>query len=93
MADEKEAAPSTIDFYTFVVSLASSAFIHLGDTPHPETGQTMPVNLPAAKQWIDLVDMLHGKMKGNLTADEEKFMEDLLMDLQIRYVAKASSKP
>jgi hypothetical protein len=89
MADEKK--PS-IDFYTFVLSLGSSAFVHLGDAPHPEGGKPVPANLPLAKQTIDILDMLREKTRGNLTAEEEHFMESLLTDLRLRYVAKASGK-
>ncbi len=90
MADEKK---PTIDFYTFVLSLGSSAFMYLGDAPHPETGQPVPANLDLAKQTIDLLDMLHEKTRGNLTPEEEKFMENLLTDLRLRYVSKAAGKP
>ncbi len=89
MTDEKK---PTIDFYTFILSLASSAFMYLGDAPHPETGEAMPANLPLAQQTIDLLDMLREKTRGNLTAEEEKFMEHLLTDLRLRYVSKASGK-
>jgi hypothetical protein len=82
----------TIDFYTFILSLGSSAFVHLGDAPHPETGEPLPANLPLAKQTIDLLDMLREKTKGNLTPEEDKFLENILMDLRLRYVAKASGK-
>jgi len=90
MADEKK---PTIDFYTFILSLGSSAFVHMGDAPHPETGAPVPANLPLAKQTIDLLDLLREKTRGNLTPEEEKFLENILMDLRLRYVAKASGKP
>ncbi len=89
MPDEKK---PTIDFYTFVLSLGSSAFVHLGDAPHPETGEAVPPNLSLARQTIDLIEMLREKTHGNLTPEEEKFMENLLTDLRLRYVAKASGK-
>jgi hypothetical protein len=90
MADDSRPA---IDFYTFVLSLGSSAFVHLGDSPHPETGEPVPTDLALAKQTIDLLDMLRQKTRGNLTAEEEKFLENLLTDLQLRYVSKVSGKP
>jgi hypothetical protein len=82
----------TIDFYTFVLSLGSSAFIHLGDAPHPETGELVPANLPLAKQTIDILSMLREKTRGNLTPEEEKFMENLLTDLRLRYVSKSQGQ-
>ncbi len=90
MADDRK---PTIDFYTFILSLGSSAFVHMGDAPHPETGQPVPANLPLARQTIDLLDLLREKTKGNLTPEEEKFLENILMDLQLRYVAKAAGEP
>ena len=81
-----------IDFYTFVLSLGSSAFVHLGDAPHPETGEAVPANLALAKQAIDILDMLREKTRGNLTPEEEKFMENLLTDLRLRYVERSSLK-
>ncbi len=87
-----EGTKPTIDFYTFILSLGSSAFVHLGDAPHPETGEPLPANLPLAKQTIDLLDMLREKTKGNLTPEEEKFLENILMDLRLRYVGKASGR-
>lgn len=82
-----------IDFYTFVLSLGSSAFVHLGDTPHPETGEPATPNLALAKQTIDILAMLAEKTKGNLTPEEERFMENLLTDLRFRFVQRSSGKP
>ena len=57
---------------TFVLSLASSAFVHLGDAPHPES-QKLEANLPLAKQTIDILGMLQAKTK----ADEESLMAEI----------------
>ena len=85
--------PGPIDFYTFVLSLASSAFVYLGDAPHPETGAQIEPDFPLAQQTIDIVAMLKEKTKGNLTAEEERFMENLLADLRMRFVTRRSGKP
>ena len=90
MADDRK--PGPIDFYTFVLSLASSAFVHLGDAPHPETGEPVKPNLPLAHQVIDILAMLRDKTKGNLTPEEEKFLENLLTDLRIRFVQRSTGK-
>ncbi len=82
-----------IDFYTFVLSLGSSAFVHLGDAPHPETGDAGAPNLGLAQQTIDILAMLREKTKGNLTPEEEKFLENLLTDLRLRFVLKSTGKP
>ena len=65
----------------------ASAFYHLGDMPDPTTGQT-ETNLPAVQQTIDMLMMLKEKTKGNLTADEAKLLEQLIYELQMKYVAK-----
>lgn len=90
MADEPK--KGTIDFYTFVLSLGSSAFVHLGDAPHPETGKPVEPDLLVAKQTIDILAMLRDKTKGNLTEEEERFLETLLTDLRIRFVQKSTGK-
>ncbi|HYG69724.1 MAG TPA: DUF1844 domain-containing protein [Anaeromyxobacteraceae bacterium] len=94
MADEKKAPgeQGTIDFYTFVLSLGSSAFVHLGDAPHPETGAPMEPNFLLAQQTIDILAMLEQKTKGNLTPEEERLVENLLTDLRIRFVHKKSGR-
>ena len=76
-----------LNFSTFVLSLTSSAFYHLGDIPDPMTGQKAE-NLPAVKQTIDILIMLQNKTKNNLDAEEAKLMEQLIYELQIKYVAK-----
>ncbi|HSN15532.1 MAG TPA: DUF1844 domain-containing protein [Anaeromyxobacteraceae bacterium] len=86
MAEERK--PAAIDFYTFVLSLGSSAFVHLGDAPHPETQKVEP-NLLLAKQTIDILGMLQEKTRGNLTPQEETFLQTLLSDLRLRFVARS----
>jgi len=46
-------------------------------------------HLPLAKQTIDLIGMLKEKTKGNLTSEEEKFIDQVLFDLRMRYVKVA----
>jgi hypothetical protein len=81
-----------IDFYTFIVSLGSSALVHLGDAPHPETRQAAPPNLPLAQQTIDVLAMLREKTQGNLSDDEAKLFDHLLRDLRLRFVEKSTGK-
>jgi hypothetical protein len=83
-------AGATLDFSTFLLSLASSAMIHLGDLPHPEGGAPQR-NLPQAKQTIDLMALLEEKTKGNLTSDEAHFLGSALRDLRLRYVEASRS--
>ena len=84
---EKETEPFQVDFSAFIMSLTSSAFYHLGDMPDPSTGKK-EVNLPAVQQTIDMLIMLREKTKGNLKEDEKKLLEQLVYELQVKYVAK-----
>lgn len=79
-----------VSFNTLIFSLSSSALLHLGEIQDPYTGQSK-TDLPIAKHTIDLIAMLKGKTKGNLTDEESKFLESVLADLRWRYV-KAADK-
>jgi hypothetical protein len=74
-----------VDFHTFVLSLGSSALLHLGELEHPDGGK-VEIDLPMAKHTIDILSMLEEKTRGNLTSAEEKLMQSLLYDLRLRYV-------
>ena len=87
-APQQEEAPFQIDFATFIMSLSQSAFYQLGEVPDPLTGKT-EMNLPAVHQTIDMLIMLKEKTKGNLTSEEAKLMEQMIYELQMKYVAKS----
>ena len=74
-----------MNFASFLISLGTQAFMHLGDIPNPLT-QQREKDLPAAKQMIDLLGILQTKTQGNLIADEERLLQQLLLDLRLRYV-------
>lgn len=78
-----------ISFSTFVLGLASTALIHLGETADPETGKAS-FDALMARQTLGLLDMLQTKTKGNLTAEEEKLFSSLLADLRLRFVKKSN---
>jgi hypothetical protein len=78
-----------ITFTSFLISLSSSAFIHLGDIPDPATGE-INKDLPLAKQTIDLLGLLREKTRNNLQEEEEKLFDHLLYDLRMRYVKETS---
>ncbi len=78
--DEPDDDP-TIDFGGFIVSLGTSCMVNLGQHPNPETG-TVDVDIPAASQVIDILQMLQHKTRGNLSREEEKLLETLLHDLR-----------
>ena len=73
-----------IDFVTFILSLATSAFIQMGE--HEDGTAGGPVNLPLAKQTIDMIGMLREKTRGNLDPDETHIVESALYKLRMRYL-------
>jgi hypothetical protein len=74
------------DFAALAISLGHSALFHLGLVADPATGKQGTRDLALARQSIDILEMLEGKTKGNLTADEARLLEDLLYDLRMRFV-------
>jgi hypothetical protein len=76
-----------IDFSTFVLSLSSSALVHLGEAPDPSTGR-VDVQPHLAKQVIDILGMLQHKTKEGLTDEEQKLLCEMLYTLRMKYVGK-----
>ncbi len=85
------AATPHIDFQTFLLSLASSAMVHLGRVPDPQGGESQ-VNLPMARQTIDILSMLRDKTQGNLDAGEAMLLERVLHDLRLAWVEESKDK-
>ena len=85
----KDVPQPEITFSSFLISLGSSAFIHLGDIPDPATGE-IKKDVPLAKQTIDLLGLLREKTRNNLLEEEEKLFEHLLYDLRMRYIKETS---
>jgi hypothetical protein len=77
-----------ITFSSFLLSVASSAFLHLGLVPEPGTGE-LKKDLALAKQTIDILGMLREKTRGNLSSDEENLFDHLLYDLRMQYIKEA----
>jgi hypothetical protein len=94
MRPQPEAPPSArqaVDFGSFILSLTSTAFIHLGEMEDPMT-HTRQVQLEAARQMIDIIDMLRAKTKGNLDAQESELIDQVLYELKMRYAERAAGR-
>lgn len=87
--DEAHAGLPATDFATFVLSLSHSALVHMGDAPDPDGKRS--VNLPLARQTIDLLTLLQDKTHGNLSGPEERILGQALYDLRLRYVEVSRS--
>ena len=74
-----------VDFASFVMMLTNNVMVFLGQVPNPMSQQPQ-VDLEQAKHTIDIIMMLREKTRGNLTDEEEHFLQELLPQLQIAYV-------
>lgn len=83
---EHEAHHIPVNFGSFILSLATSAFIHLGEEADPATGRKS-VELPNARQVIDLIALLEEKTQGNLSKEEDHLLKQLLYTLRMKFVA------
>ena len=77
-----------VNFNSLIFSLSSSALLHIGEIADPQSGENKK-DLPMAKHSIDIIAMLQEKTRGNLTEEEETFMDNILADLRMRYVKAA----
>lgn len=79
---ESNAEP--VDFSALILGFSSAALHYLGLAPALGKGPT--INLALAKQNIEIIKMLQDKTKGNLSPEEVKLVQQLLADLQVRWV-------
>ena len=80
-AHHESAGLPPVDFATFVLSIVTSAMVSLGEAKAPD-GETH-LDLPLARQMIDLISMLQEKTRGNLAGEEERPMTQVLFDLRL----------
>lgn len=80
--------PPEVSFSTFILSLASSAFVHLGEIPDPETGK-IARNEELARNSIDVLTMLDDKIRNGLTPEEGRLFRDVLYELRMKFVTRA----
>lgn len=74
-----------VDFSGLILGFSSAALYYLGE--QPVAGRAIGErNLPLARQNIEIIAMLREKTRGNLSDDEARLIENVLHDLQIRFV-------
>jgi hypothetical protein len=71
-------------FERFLASLYMTAMLQLG-MMH-EQGQQPHIDIIGARQTIDTLSLLAEKTKGNLTAQEQNFLQNSLYELRMAYV-------
>jgi len=77
-------------FIEFVMMQAQQAAMFLGRIPNPQTGQP-EVNLEIARMFIDQLEMIHEKTRGNLSKEEADILTRVLSDLQLTFVQAAGT--
>ena len=77
-------------FAQLVMQQANMAFLLLVKTPHPESGKTVR-DVEAARMFIDQLEMLETKTRGNLSRDEQQLLQQTLMSLRLTFVEAANT--
>ena len=86
-----EAQNLPVSFSTLLLSLGSSAVLALGLEKNPHTGQ-IEKDIEMARFNIDMLKLLKDKTKGNLTTDEQHFLDSMVSDLQLKFVTVSQTK-
>ncbi len=77
-------------FAQLVMQNSNMALIFLGKTPHPQTGQTSQ-DLEHARYFIDQLEMLAVKTRGNLDPHEDGLLKQTLTALRLAFVDAVSN--
>lgn len=72
-------------FLQLVLGLQQAAMVALGKLMNPMTGK-LERNLEAAKNTIDTLGAIEARTRGNLEADEQRVLTQVLTDLRLNYV-------
>ena len=78
-------------FIHLVNTFVQSAWISLGKVKNPVSDE-LERNIDQASYYIDLLDMLQTKMKGNLTEWEEQYILHSLSELKLNYIDEKKKK-
>jgi hypothetical protein len=80
-------------FIEFVMMHAQNAALFLGQIPNPKTGEA-EINLDLARMFIDQLEMIQEKTRGNLTNEETMVLRNTLSNLQMAFVeASGAAQP
>ncbi len=77
-------------FAQLVLQQSNMAMMFLGKMPRPESGEAVQ-DLEAARMFIDQLEMLEAKTKGNLTREEASVLKQNLMGLRLAFVQAVES--
>jgi hypothetical protein len=82
VTDASKASPA---FENLIRMIGSNAAMVLGAYADPRSGQPV-IDPEAARELIDMLDVLHEKTKGNLAPEEDSLLLDLLGKLKMTYL-------
>jgi hypothetical protein len=77
-------------FAQLVIQQSNMAMLLMGKVPHPQTGE-MVRDVEAARLFIDQLEMLEAKTKGNLSKEEERLLKQSLLSLRMAFVEAVES--
>jgi hypothetical protein len=76
-------------FSSLIEMLAMQALVSLGGAVGPG-GERIPPNPPAAKHFVDMLQVLEDKTRNNRTEEEQKLLDSVLYEVRMNYVRAAS---
>ena len=79
-----------ISFSQFVITLVQSTMVALGEVESPDTGQKQ-MNLALAQDTINVLTMLKSKTAGNLSDDEQKLIDGLLLEVRTKFLTASGT--
>ena len=79
-------------FAHLVIQNTNMALMFMGLAPNPQTGERMH-DLEATRMFIDQLEMLEVKTKGNLSREEEKLLQQSLTHLRLAFVEAVENPP
>ncbi len=89
--DNKPEQKHSIMFTQLVMYFHSAAIQQMGKLPSPVSGK-IERDLEQASMSIDMLDMLKFKSKGNLSDDEDHFLDHVISELKLNYVDEVNRK-
>ncbi len=79
-------------FVQFVMMQTQNIYYLLGRIPSPD-GRAVPPNLEAAKLFIDQLEMVQEKTRGNLSAQETQILDEALKNSRLAFVEASGGTP
>jgi len=91
MSELTEDQKHTSLFLNLIQQFYQSALIFMGKIENPQT-KKMEKNIDLARYFIDSLDMLQIKTKGNLSEQETQVLQKIVQDLKLDFVKMDESK-